>query len=115
MAQVISKISHAPDEMIFYIFASALFIPEIALIVSKNFRHWLKNAVENSDGIFDKSELKDVIAYIGSFYCAKLFAFLVLCNIFYVIEVKEVYIYLTFAGFTGTTGIIQASKIFKKG
>lgn len=114
IAQVVQMTTHAPDKIIFYIFVSALFLPEVAIIISSKFRGWLKNAVENNDGVLDGSELKETIAYFGAYYCAKLFALGMLCDIFYVVDIQDTYIYMAFAGFTGTTSMIQLGKIFKK-
>ena len=103
-----------PDNIVFYIFVFALFLPELRVMTSKSFRLWLKEGIENNDGVFDGSDLKEMIGYLGAYYCAKLFALLMLCDIFFFVDIKDAYVYLCFSGFAGTTGIMQITKIFKK-
>lgn len=113
MSEIVQEITEAPNNIVFYVFVFALFLPEFGIIISSKFRLWLKNALENNDGVLDGGDLKETISYLGAYYCAKLFAFGMLCDIFYIIQVNEVYVYMSFAGFAGTTGVIQLTKIFK--
>lgn len=115
MIQTIPELSqNSPNKGVFYVFAIALFLPEMGVIVSSKFREWIKDGLENNDGVLDGSDLKEMIGYLGAYYCAKLFALLMLCDIFYEVDIKDTYVYLCFSGFAGTTGALQISKIFKK-
>lgn len=104
----------SPSEIIFWIFAIALLLPEVSFIISKKFRIWLKDGVENGDGILHSKDLKELPTLVGAYYCGKLFALLILMDTFYDIEVKDSFVYLCFSGFAGPTSILQISKIFKR-
>lgn len=103
-----------PSIIIFYIFVFALFIPEFSYMISSRFRNKLMKAFENNDGVLDGSDLKEMIGYLFVFYCGKLFALIMLLDMFYRLDVNDKYVYLCFSGSLGTTGIIQFSKFFKK-
>jgi len=106
--------SDMPSDIVFWVFMVALFLPEMAFIVSRDFRMWLKSGVENNDGILDKSDLKDIPTHVGAYYCAKVFTLVVVADIFYTIDVSDTVLYLCFSGFAGTETVLQMARIFKK-
>jgi len=114
LAQIMSNTIDQPARIVFFVFVAALFLPEVGIIISRKFRHWLKAAIENNDGVLDGGDLKELITYLAAYYCAKLFALGMLVDIFYTIEINETYLYLAFSGFAGTTGLVQLQKIFHK-
>jgi len=105
-SQMIARANpNRPPEEMLYFFVVMMFVPEIVMLVSKSFRGWVKEGVENADGKLDKSDLKDMVILYGSLWCLRVFLFMSWAKVFYGTEI-EFYIYLTpLLGSFGISGL----------
>jgi hypothetical protein len=98
------------SEALFWIFIVALFIPEGGFIFSASFRHWLKDGVEDGDGVMNKSDLTSLISHYATAWCVRLYVLFGLVEVFYGIHVRESIALGTLGGAFGIEGMV----IFKK-
>lgn len=99
-----SNTDRPPEEML-YFFVLMMFVPESVLLISKSFRAWIREGVEDADGKLNKSDLKDLVILYGSLWCLRVFLFMSWAKVFYGTEI-EFYIYLTpLIGSFGISGL----------
>ena len=72
-----------PPQWFLAILIPMVFVPDIAFVVSSDFRKWVKRGVENDDGKFSKSDLTDLKTLYLSLSFGRLCMFWVFFNIFY--------------------------------
>jgi hypothetical protein len=97
----------------FWFFLIMLFMPEFACIFSKGFRQWIKNGIEDSDGTFNKSDFKEMWGHYSALWCLRMFILGSLVEIYFQVEVKQLYMILWFAGMASIELAIMVLKLVK--
>ncbi len=81
-----------------------IFAPEITIGLFKNFRNWIKEGLEDADGKFNKSDIKDMAILYGSLWSLRIFIFFSWATVFH--EPIPYGIYITpLIGSFGTAGL----------
>lgn len=102
---VIQSQPSKPPEYLLIFFVLMMFVPEVALVFSKRFSNWIRSGIENSDGVFSKEDLKDLVILYGSLWSLRAFLFMSWSMVFYDVEIPF-YIYLTpLIGSFGISGL----------
>lgn len=83
-----------PPEALFYFLFFALWLPEMGLVFSKSFRGWIKEGLEDGDGVLHKADIKDLIPFYSSFMIAKTVVLMSWTMIFYTVNIPY-YFFLT--------------------
>jgi hypothetical protein len=76
-----------PPEELFYFLFFALWLPETAILLSKAFRTWIREGLEDGEGILHKADIKDLIPFYASFMIAKTVVLMSWTMIFYTVEI----------------------------
>ena len=103
-------ITFSSKNILFGFFILMIFLPEIGLVFSKNFRIWLKSGIEDSDGQFNSSDLAGLLRHYSTLWCARLYVLFGLIEVFYHIQVREVFVMGSLAGAFG----LEAAGLFIK-
>lgn len=83
-----------PPEALFYFLFFALWLPELAILLSKSFRSWIREGFEDGNGVFHKADIKDLIPFYASFMIAKTVVLMSWTMIFYTVNIPY-YFFLT--------------------
>lgn len=102
-----------PQYIVFYLLMGVMFLPEMGFMISKSFRGWLKDGIEDSDGKFNSSDFKALMAHYSTLWCIRLFVVFGLLEAFYLIQVREIFIIGSLLGAFGIEAVSFISK-FKK-
>lgn len=94
----IMQVGEAGKHLFFAMFIIVMFLPELAVLFNKDFRLWLKNGVEDNDGQFNKSDFSTMLTHYATLWCIRMWTFAGLVEIFYGIQVREVYVVGALAG-----------------
>ena len=94
--------------VLFAFFILMIFLPEIGLLLSKNFRLWVKTGIEDNDGQFNSSDLAGLLRHYSTLWCARLYVLFGLIEVFYHIQVREVFVMGSLAGAFG----LEAAGLF---
>lgn len=104
-----------PPEGMIYFFIVMMFVPELCALLSKTFRDWIRQGIENSDGKLNKSDLKDMVILYGSLWCLRVFLFMSWAMIFYKMEIPFHIYTIPLLGSFGISGLpIMKSLIGQK-
>jgi len=90
-----------------------MFLPEITIRTSKEFRMWIKEGIEDADGKLNKSDIKDGLILYVSLWSLRVFIGFSVSEVFY----KEIdfKFYITPLIFSfGTAGLTIIKSIKKK-
>lgn len=101
----------------FGVFMMILFLPELGVILKRDFRVWVKNGIEDSDGKFNKSDLASLLIHYSTLWCTRMYVMFGLLEAFYGIKVRESFIVGSLVGAFGieAIGFFVKSKITKDG
>lgn len=91
--------------ILFGFFILMIFLPEIGLIFSKNFRTWLKAGIEDNDGQFNSSDLSNLLRHYATLWCARLYVIFGILEAFYHIQVREIFVMGSLAGAFGIEAV----------
>lgn len=91
--------------VLFCVFIGMMFLPEAGFLLNKSFRNWLKDGIEDSDGIFNASDLANLLRHYSTLWCARLYVLLGLLEAFYHIQVREIFVMGSLAGAFGIEAI----------
>ena len=90
---------------IFGLLILIMFLPEIGFILAKNFRLWLKDGIEDSDGKFNKDDFNSLLRHYSTLWCIRLYVMFGLLEVFYQIQVRETFINGSLLGAFGIEAI----------
>lgn len=90
---------------LFPIFCFMLFLPELGFIFVKSFRKWLKDGIEDSDNKFNKEDFNSMLIHYSTAWCIKLFVLFGLLEVFYAVQVREIFVIGTLAGAFGIEAV----------
>lgn len=108
---VLAQIGVNSDQMayIIYFLIVMIFLPELGLIFSKDFRLWIKSGIEDNDGSLNKSDMKDLVALYMGLICTRIFIGFSWSQVFYQpIETTTYMIPLVGALGGGATPVLRA-------
>lgn len=91
--------------LLFCVFIGMMFLPEAGFLLNKGFRKWLKDGIEDSDGVFNASDLANLLRHYSTLWCARLYVLLGLLEAFYHIQVREIFVMGSLAGAFGIEAI----------
>lgn len=91
--------------ILFAVFIFAMFLPEIGFIISKGFRKWLQDGMEDGDGKLHKSDVANMLIHYSTLWCTRLYVLFGLLEAFYGIQVREVFVMGSLAGAFGIEAI----------
>lgn len=91
--------------VLFCVFIGMMFLPEAGFLLNKSFRNWLKDGIEDSDGVFNASDLANLLRHYSTLWCARLYVLLGLLEAFYHIQVREIFVMGSLAGAFGIEAI----------
>lgn len=98
-------ITFSSKNILFSFFLIMMFLPEMAMLFSKNFRLWVKSGIEDGDGQFNSSDLANLLRHYSTLWCARLYVLFGLLEAFYQIQVREIYVMGSLAGAFGIEAI----------
>jgi len=98
-------ITFSSKNVLFGFFILMIFLPEMGVLFSKNFRGWLKSGIEDGDGKFNSIDLSNLIRHYATLCCARLYVLFGLLEAFYQIQVRELYVMGSLAGMFGVEAI----------
>lgn len=81
-------------QYIFFFLLLTMFLPELGITFSKSFRNWLKGGVEDKKGV----DLSSLLLNYSTLWSLRLYVIFSLMEIFYNIQIREIYIYTSLAG-----------------
>ncbi len=107
--------NRTPPDSIMWGLITLMFVPELMSITSKSFRDWIRRGIEDDDGKFNKSDLKDMMILYSSLWLLRVVLVWSWFHIFYGVYI-EYSLYITLlAGSFGTAGLpILRSFVSKK-
>lgn len=108
---VLVQIGLSSDQMgpIIYFLIVMIFLPELGLIFSKDFRAWIRTGIEDGDGTLNKSDMKDLVALYMGLICTRIFIGFSWSQVFYQpIEMSTYMIPLAGALGGGATPVLRA-------
>jgi len=91
--------------ILFTFFIVMMFLPEITMLLSRNFRYWIKSGIEDSDGQFNSKDLASLLIHYSTLWCARLYVLFGLLEAFYGVKVRELYIMGSLVGAFGLESI----------
>jgi hypothetical protein len=91
--------------VLFCVFIFMMFLPEMGFLINKGFRQWLKDGIEDSDGVFNAADLANLLRHYSTLWCARLYVLLGLLEAFYHIQVREIFVMGSLAGAVGIEAI----------
>ena len=94
----------------FGFFMVILFLPEAALLLSKPFRIWIKDGIEDSDGKFNITDFANMLIHYAMLWCVRVFVTSFLVEILFGFHVREIYVISSFAGAFGIEAVGQILK-----
>lgn len=103
-----------PPEIIFWFFCAMIFLPEVTIGLSKGFRTWIKEGIENSDGQLNHRDIKDLLIHYASLSSLRLFVLETLLMMFYSIQIDLQYYVIPFLGSIGLSGFTIFKHIYGK-
>lgn len=86
---------------IFYFLIFVMFLPEMGFALSKGFRNWLKNGIEDSDQKFNREDFNSLLRHYSTLWCIRLYVLFGLLEAFHGIQVRETFINGSLAGAFG--------------
>lgn len=98
---------------IFFIMVMIMFLPEVGFLISKNFRSWLKDGIEDSDGKFNREDFNSLLRHYSTLWCIRLYVTFGLLEAFHGIQVRETFINGSLIGAFGIEAINFFMKIKK--
>jgi len=102
---------NSPPEWLLGILVLLMFVPEFMVMFSKDFRTWIKEGIEDSDGKLSKKDTRDMIVLYGSLWCLRVFLLMSWAIIFYDKEI-DWFIYVTpLIGSFGISGLTVIQSI----
>ena len=114
LGHVLSSIHDKPHPAVFYVFIFMMFVPEIILLVSKSFRLWIKEGIEDGDGKLNRDDLKDLRIHYAAIWMLRMFVLFGLLMIFYEVEIDTQYYVMPFCGALGIEGLAVWKNIYRK-
>lgn len=91
--------------VLFCVFIFMMFLPEMGFLINKGFRQWLKDGIEDSDGVFNANDLANLLRHYSTLWCARLYVLLGLLEAFFHIQVREIFVMGSLAGAFGIEAI----------
>lgn len=104
---------NTPPVLIFYIFVLMIFLPDLVLIVSKGFRAWIKEGLEDADGSLNRGDVKDLVVHYASLNSLRVFVLESLMMMFYDVEIPFHYYVVPFFGSIGLSGFTILKNLYK--
>lgn len=98
---MILSIEETSRYFFFILFILILFMPELALLISKGFRLWIKDGIEDNDQKFNITDFATMMVHYSMLWCVRVFVVSFLVEIFFNYHVREIYILSSFAGAFG--------------
>jgi len=101
-----------PPEVVFYIFTSMLFIPEVCLILFPSFRNWIRQGIEDADGELNKNDVKDLLVFYFSIWCIRAYVLAFLLTMFYEVDIPFDFKAMSFFGGLGSAGMVVLKNLY---
>lgn len=95
-------------EAIFWIFILMMFLPEACFMLSKGFRIWLMQSIEDGD---KNKNIREMIGHLGTLWSIRMFVLLGLMSIFYGVQVSDLIYYLFFSSAVGIEALMIVRKM----
>ena len=100
-----------PPEAIFWFFCIMMWLPEMATTMSKQFRNWIKEGIEDENGRL--KDVKDIIIHYASLTSMKLFILESLLMMFYDVDIAFQFYMVPFFGSVGLSGFTTLKNMYK--
>jgi hypothetical protein len=104
----------APEPYLLAVFVFMMFVPEMAFFISPQFRNWIKEGIEDSDGKLNKEDVKDLRIHYASIWMLRIFVFFGLAMIFFQVRIDWNYYIVPFFGAMGLEGASLLRNIYGK-
>ncbi len=101
----LSQGENSPPEWLLGILLLFMFVPEFMGMFSRDFRNWIKEGIEDSDGKLSKKDTKDMIVLYGSLWCLRVFLLMSWSIIFYDKEISWLIYVTPLIGSFGISGL----------
>lgn len=111
---ILSSTYDKPHPSVFYVFIFMMFVPELVLLISKPFRLWIKEGIEDGDGKLNRDDLKDLRIHYAAIWMLRTFVLFGLLMIFYEVQIDITYYLLPFSGAMGLEGMALWKNMIKK-
>lgn len=87
--------------ILFIFFIGMMFLPDLGILISKDFRQWIKSGIEDSDGQFNSDDLANLFKHFSTLWCIRLYVLFGLLEAFYHLQVRDIYVLGSLAGAFG--------------
>ena len=99
---------------IFPIFVIMILLPELTFTFVPRFRAWIRDGVEDGDGVLNKADLNALLIHYSTLWCVRLFVIFGLLEAFYGVQVREIYVIGSLSGAFGIEMSTFLTKWFSK-
>lgn len=103
VAQVVID-TDQPSPLVFYIFIVMMFVPEFTITISKKFRTWMKQGIEDGDGKLHREDIKDLRIHYSALWMLRMFVLFGLLMVFYQVQIPWQFYIMPFFGSMGLEG-----------
>lgn len=100
--------------IIFPFFIGMILLPELTFILVPKFRKWIKDGIEDGDGVLNKGDLSTLMVHYSTLWCIRLFVVFGLLEAFYGIQVREIFVVGALSGAFGIESMNLIAKFFNK-
>lgn len=99
---------------VFPLFVVMILLPELVFTFVPKFRKWIKDGIEDGDGVLNTADFKSLMVHYSTLWCIRLFVIFGLLEAFYGIQVREIFVIGSLSGAFGIEFASFMSRTFKK-